>query len=88
MDITEFLLARVAEEEAVEPDDIDSGMCATYGGTHYPQARVLAECKAKRAIVTMLYETTDYAPYIEDQVLRNLAAVYADHPDYREEWAA
>lgn len=27
-------------------------------------------------------------PYVGDLILRHLAAVYSDHPDYRKEWAA
>lgn len=53
--------------------------------------RALAECAAKRAIVER------NAPYDDIQVrrqtrtlagdtLRQLAAIYADHPDYRQEW--
>jgi hypothetical protein len=40
-------------------------------------ARVLAECEARRRIVTECgWET----------VMRHLALPYADHPDYRDEW--
>lgn len=73
--ITDFLLARIADEEA----------------------RVLAECAAKRAIVARhTYEWMgpddaaemgcehDYEPWPCPD-LRNLTAVY-DHPDCREEW--
>jgi hypothetical protein len=54
-------------------------------------ARVLAECEAKRQIVKRARH--DYAKYdgeriveLADYVLRALAAPYADHADYREEW--
>lgn len=58
-------------------------------------ARVLAECAAKRAIVALLKPEdlreswdgeTFYASGIEDALLA-LAAVYANHPGYRQEWA-
>jgi hypothetical protein len=45
-------------------------------------ARVLAECAAKRRIVEM-YAGQHGQPY----VLHFLALPYADHPDYRQEWA-
>lgn len=58
-------------------------------------ARVLAECAAKRAILT-LFKSEDvkedwsieaaYAAGVDD-CIRALAAVYADHPDYENEWA-
>lgn len=62
-------------------------------------ARVLAECEAKRRIVEELVR-----PYVAERrrlmgdqpswsdehpdLLRLLAAVYADHPDYDEAWRA
>lgn len=50
-------------------------------------ARVLREVAAKRALMVEL--DSSGGPETEDAyhvVLRRLAAVYADHPDYREEW--
>jgi hypothetical protein len=56
--------------------------------------RVLAECEAKRRIVSFTID--DDGLYLEDysgalstatdRILRFLASVYADHPDFREEW--
>lgn len=62
-----------------------------------PDERVLAECRAKRAIVADHEETMingaswgckvdSYRPG-KCPTLRTLAAVYKDHPDYRQEWA-
>lgn len=65
MSITEFLLARIAEDEAVavaaEPHEewisvgkIEDGGMDTADGEHvarWSPARVMAECKAKRRIV-------------------------------------
>lgn len=59
--------------------------------------RILAECEAKRGIVALhddlLKRELDHrdqsafgADLMHGDVLRALAAVYADHPDYREEW--
>ncbi len=45
--------------------------------------RVLAECRAKRALVEGVGGVD---PLAYDLVLRSLALPYADHPDYREEW--
>lgn len=59
----------------------------------HARARVLAECKARRAIVK---EAWNYSPELEhgdngewafDTALQHLAAIYADHPDYRSEWS-
>jgi hypothetical protein len=165
MTITEFLLARIAEDEAVAKaattgpwrwcDDPEEGMeseTATMVNGQYPQrviwangmhtegfvnteepdrghiarwnpARVLAECGAKRRIVEandMRQAKADspehgwwgngletgmtvgrrrlspseaetfmeewYEPAPPNTTLRALASVYADHPDYREEW--
>lgn len=69
MTITEFLLARITEDEAV----------------------VRAECKAKRALVNDLtrYNDRGQACYSLQGLRRlgYLASVYADHPDYQQEWA-
>lgn len=55
--------------------------------------RVLAECVAKRRIIVAYREVESHpsanyaaaADYMEG-VVREIAAVYADHPDYRQEW--
>ena len=73
------------------------------GGAHalvsaMSPARVLAECAAKRTIITLAghVESMDYQIMNEwggdidgtgDDLLKSLAAVYADHPDYRQSWA-
>jgi hypothetical protein len=60
-------------------------------------ARVLAECAAKRDLIKLAAQagTLDDLQAnqdigfddIEQSMLEALAAVYADHPDYRQEWA-
>lgn len=60
--------------------------------------RVLAECAAKRAIIEHWEDPESFGPLPDDvdaghamgveTAFRALAAVYADHPDYQEEWAA
>ena len=52
-------------------------------------ARVLHEVAAKRAIIRWhggLDADYDYGTFPDD-IIAALAAVYSDHPDYREEWA-
>ena len=129
--LTEFLLARIAEREAVAraatygpwrynpakvnaidrsesvfagkpgtmaitvastgpSDDPQSMSDAAHIALHDP-ARVLAECAAKRAIVEAMVDhdaATGEEPayYWVPPVLRILASVDADHPDYQEEW--
>jgi hypothetical protein len=99
MTITEFLEARITEDEAAAND-----LMGEREGD-----RVLAECAAKRAIiaehgeqeVASLDRATWGQPFIVCRVcaigarqvvapcptLRALAAVYADHPDYDPAWA-
>ena len=123
MTITEFLLARIAEDEAVARAAIAPDQMHPYGdrsipaikpdgwgalvdnylggpmGAHcarHTPTRVLAECAAKRAIVTA-HEADGFdcrecgdrygqSPY-PCMTLLHLAAVYAGHPDYLPEWA-
>ena len=91
--ITEFLEARIAEDEK---------MARFYGPFAMGTARVLAECAAKRAIIVQAQKATELErdwdeqewqgtvehsePYAGDAILYALAAVYADHPEYRQEW--
>jgi hypothetical protein len=84
--LTEFLLARIAEDEAAVrremPGRWTNWLAQTRPGL-VPDLdprlkRALAECEAKRRIV----DVADEAP----GVLRFLALPYAEHADYREEW--
>ena len=68
--------------------------------TPTPDKRMLAECAAKRAVVRRyesFYATRranwtnpNYQGAMEELgfVLQQIAAVYADHPDYQQEWEA
>ncbi|MEA5453282.1 DUF6221 family protein [Sinomonas sp. JGH33] len=96
MTITEFLLARIAEDqhraevEAILRDGdpyYDDGELNSFDRRFDP-ARVLAECAAKRAIVKWVndWPLRPAPPSSVDGVLEALAAVYAEHEDYREEW--
>ena len=115
MTITEFLEARIAEDEkaarrALGKAQYDGnygdtaaeeviGMgynegCRRRGMRHFERwmpARVLAECEAKRRVVgecvaAMRREDTSGA-VVAHGVVAALVVVYADHPDYRPEWA-
>jgi len=89
MTLTEFLLARITEDE-------EWARFAKRGNPPMTSARVLAECEAKRAIVQecWLCEKDDFKPGTETwgyrEALRGsvqaLAVPYADHPDYLPEW--
>ena len=90
-DLADFLLARIAEDEA-----LDSDICGA------SSQRVRRECEAKRRIAaehdrlngsvcSSCIEDYDYDSGLRDwpcATYRALAAVYADHPDYRDEWRA
>ena len=99
MTITEFLEARIAEDErhARKLADTDRRPALSLATTiNHPQ-RLLAECATKRAIIHLAdqVETMDYAITNEwgggmegtsDNILHALAAIYADHPEYQQEW--
>ena len=124
MTITEFLLARIVEDEAAATAAQSAASMAYFGDTvadamlglaasegadrvavehfrrHNPD-RVLAECEAKRRIVRKHRERpgvtgADSAPPDRCSTcrshrwpcgtLRELASVYADHPDYDPAW--
>ena len=80
MNVTEFLEARIEEDERAAWD-----LMGEREGD-----RTLAECKAKRAVIG--WWTEGLIGYVRvDGELTNpllpLAAVYKDHPDYQQEWA-
>jgi hypothetical protein len=92
MTLTEFLTARLDEDEADARGDDGS---PTPIGMWDPD-RVLAEVAAKRAIVEIHYngapehytERCSPCDTVNEpcRTLLALATPYADHPDYREEW--
>ena len=89
MTLTAFLLARIAEDER-DGWEVHIQGCPSVRDTPFPcecnyPARVLAECESKRRIVEMAVDGYEYNP---NPTLRYLAAVHADHPDWREEWRA
>lgn len=107
--LTDFLLARIAEDEAVaeraaafdydDPDDapwrqaLHSAALSTSSAhiARHDPARVLAECEAKRSIVTLAsaYSDGPEAPRtlnLANDVLAIMATTWANHPDYNEAW--
>lgn len=99
MTITEFLLARIAEDEAeaVKSSDAPGTFLEVIrvGNEHdvlaIGPARVLAECEAKRQIVGMVVAADDGQAHpltlqLGDAMLDALASVYAEHLDYDQAW--
>ena len=86
-DLTDFLLARIAEDEREARSLIPFSRTVV---TSPWSARVLAECEAKRRIVAALdYAERNGEPGVWHawwQAAELLALPYADHPDYRKEW--
>ena len=95
MTLTEFLMARIAEDEesAREP----RWLALEYGvdsvGRNAFSARVLAECEAKRRIVENFEAAASVGSNDAEcmaaayqRACELIAAVYADHPDYDESW--
>lgn len=91
----------ITEEEEVYrwPDDepvysADRKRDAAHIARHAP-ARVLRDVTARRALLDSCaqliadgeVDCNDGGPGLADDVVRALASVYADHPDYRAEWA-
>ena len=125
MTLTEFLLARIAEDEAVAraatpgpwrvcAEGSEGSRIAPEGGTkrersrflgimngrvqpedgrnaahiaRHDPARVLAECAAKRRIVEGMQPFGPIDDINAEEIFALLALPYADHPDYRQEWA-
>lgn len=104
-EVQESYVGEVDEKGPMTPDRLlHAQMWAHYGGQSKRRSfakgqqiadlasptRVLAECAAKREIISKQDDAMDsYAgARVMDHVLQALASVYEDHPDYRQEWAA
>lgn len=90
--LPEFLLARFAEDEDAWSGGLD---LATRPDFAKLSRHMLAECEAKRKIVEEHRADHGSDPCdahnasfetVPCDTLRFLAAIYADHPSYREEW--
>jgi hypothetical protein len=99
MTLTDFLLARIAEDERAARDAVRATMRGEISRSDFPAhvqhfistatpARVLAECEAKRRIAERCGRVGALMPseHLAQGVLSLLASPYADHDDYREEW--
>lgn len=94
MTLAEFVLARIAEDEAAA-----SRWVYDWGGGDLDdlEDRVLRQCEAFRRIVE-LHEPVDEEPDgwcnrcdgdgWPCGTMAALASIWSDHPDYRQEWAA
>jgi|GEM_PF-2046781 len=92
MTLTEFLTARIDEDEAVAAAEavLRDGAYfeneASAFERRFDPDRVLAECEANRVIIarlTPIFEDDEQAAWdLAVKVLLDLAAIYADHPDY------
>ncbi|MDQ1059109.1 hypothetical protein QFZ23_003010 [Arthrobacter globiformis] len=91
--IVEFLEARIAEDEAEARRDLE-GLAMTEAKA---DLRVFAECEAKRKIIALADDVEQMDAQLSaesggedlgtaDAILKALAAVYASHPDYQQEW--
>ena len=76
--VTDFLLARIAEEEAAiaAADSVPRHRAS--------DRRALRGCQARRAIVTLC--SADDAPIHCLIILGLMALPYTDHPEYRNFW--
>lgn len=83
IDLAEFLLARIAEDE--QRAERSYGEPPWHSRGWSPQ-RVLAECDAKRRIVEMRQRNHTVITAGLQEAMAFLALPYADHPDYREEF--
>lgn len=91
--LADFLLARIGEDAAACQRGC---VCGYLYPANDPRCdhRVLAECEAKREIVTamtapdfLLHDDARRVAQIARQVVLGfLATIYADHPEYRDEW--
>jgi hypothetical protein len=98
MTLTEFLTARLDEDEADIPQQPTQEWCPECeewcpecGST---VTRTSAEAVAKRQILAAWQENDEmhnapgfhYRAQVFEQIIRTIATVYADHPDYQSEW--
>ncbi|MBF6672432.1 DUF6221 family protein [Glutamicibacter sp. FBE19] len=91
MNIIEFLEVRIAEDE----QEAKACLAQYERGEDVSKrrwTRMLGECKVKLAIVD-LHSPIDPCDAHDEQMksiscdtLRALAAIYSDHPDYKDEW--
>lgn len=96
MTVIEFLLARIAEmERAASAWHTEDDGRPKFFRVAQPDGSWLevvspvlirAECAAKRDLVVHAGFLDQFDPQFGDFILKALATVYADHPDFHEEW--
>lgn len=98
MTLTEFLLARIADDVKWARGRRDEDFRKHRVSGRRPHLapddaeRVLTQCAAYRAIVEAMRpiaeDPTEHDGWVAlaEDTLRALASIYASHPDYREEW--
>jgi hypothetical protein len=97
MTLPEFLLARIAEDEAVARRNWDELPVQAwslnddegFASVCIAAPRVLAECEAKRRIIMWHGDRNDCWFNSHGDPCDHLTALalpYADHPDFRSEW--
>ena len=84
MNLTDFLLARIAEDEEELAGARISDSPEWWMPSMWSRERAEAECEAKRRIASMAAEQLDKPSGTE--LLQLLALPYVDHDDYQEEW--
>lgn len=88
MTITEFLLARIAEDEddlaMARLDDLPAWWMPGW----WTRERAQADIEAKRRIIERHSRCDDvsFGDASTCPDMQTLASIYRDHPDYREEW--
>ena len=103
MNITEFLLARIAEDEKDAIDRVVLRAEDRRSLTMDDAEKIHAEIAAKRAIVDLAKKASEFEkwyddyewqgtvegsePLTGDAILYALAAVYKDHADYDPAWS-
>jgi hypothetical protein len=96
MTLAEFLLTRIAEDEAAVRKAEGYNYDDLYADFEWwKPSRLLAECDAKRRIVQYILEADAASTAVDNielgygvarDLLGLLALPYADHPDYQESW--
>ena len=96
--LTSFLLARIAEDEAAWSGGLD---LVTRPDFARLSRHMLARCRADRRAIDAAWSDHEWiegewgmcqsreqmdAKGDVPEVVAHLASVYADHPDYRDEW--
>lgn len=77
---------KTALAELIDLGENEGGSdAAVQHAARWTAERALAECEAKRRIIGWVTDPTIICE-VADPILRELARLYADHPDFREEW--